>query len=152
MCACVSRCIHVNDACPCSAAGPYFLDCISETVEENHFIVKVITMDVDWDGLTPADRAGSKVQYSITAQTRTVSGCTSVYTTYVHCNAFAYLLATTCSTISTFKVQLSDSCSAPHTVTQFHTVDPQACTLIMLHRTLGELLQLSFPSPPRVPL
>ena len=54
-------------------AGPYFVNCISESVEQNHFVVKVITMDEDWDGLIPQDRAGSQVQYSIAGQTRTVS-------------------------------------------------------------------------------
>lgn len=75
VCVCSSRSQSVP---PVHVTGPYFVDCISERVEENHFVVKVITMDEDWDGLTPDDRAGSKVLYSITGQTRAVSGCICV--------------------------------------------------------------------------
>ena len=133
----------MNDTGAHCAAGPYYVDCISETVEENHFIVKVITMDVDWDGLIPADRAGTKVQYSIASQTRAVSGHAIVYmySTCLILHMCAYYLALTM--FGNPKVQLLDRHCTTHSDTDVHCrgsglCTHHCCTLIMLHRTLGD--------------
>ena len=49
------------------------MDCVPEDATLGHFVVKVITSDLDWDGLRPGLRAGSPVSYSIVSQTRDVS-------------------------------------------------------------------------------
>ena len=49
------------------------MDCIDEDDTQGTFVVKVITTDVDWDGLSPGLRAGSAVFYSIVSQTTDVS-------------------------------------------------------------------------------
>ena len=87
------------------------MDCISETVEENHFVIKVITMDEDWDGLIPEDRAGSKVQYSIAGQTRAVSGCIMLCVHNAACMCVVLDYVCVCDEWG----QLAPTC-APHTM------------------------------------
>jgi hypothetical protein len=61
--------INLNDNPPVCVGCPYYVDCIDEDDTQGTFVVKVITTDVDWDGLSPGLRAGSAVFYSIVSQT-----------------------------------------------------------------------------------